>query len=104
MYAKAAQDLIDAMSRIGLEVDVAICCDTRYRQDSDGLQIAGTIAGTDGFSISVCEYWAHPGIPCYFVNWSRNGSFEYNMGTPFIEKALFDIGGVVHFAYSCKKS
>jgi hypothetical protein len=104
MYAIAAQELIDAMNRIGLDIDVAISCDPRYPEFSDGVQVVGTIAGTDGFSISVCEYWAHPGIPCYFVNWTHGKSFVCNMGTPFIEKALFDIGGVVHFAHSCKKS
>ncbi len=102
MYAKAAQDLIDAMNRIELDIDVAICCDIRYPVDQKSLQIVGSIAGTDGFSISVCDYWAHPGIPCYFVNWQRKGDFTCNMGTPFIEKALFDIGGIVHFAFGRK--
>lgn len=46
--------------------------------------------------VSVSDYyWRYPGVACYFVNWNADaGNFTACAGTPFVERALFEIGEV----------
>lgn len=43
--------------------------------------------------ITVSDFWRYPGLACYFVNFhGTGGDFACNTGTPYIERAMFNIG------------
>jgi hypothetical protein len=93
IYRVAADKLIAAM----IEAEVPkekITCVPSERGEGHEVRIEG------GYCVHVTDYWAHPGIASYFVNWSalqesvkgKGHNFCMGAGTPSLMKAMMDLG------------
>lgn len=91
-HGKAASEFMTALLQLdlGLRMD-----DLMLLIDGDDLKLEfNLLAGR--VSVSIGGYWQYPGMTCYFVN-ARNdkGDFCACPGTPFLARAIFDLGGAV---------
>lgn len=88
MKAKALLVLLEKLAIIGYVGDAV-----QVDQSDDGLEVKLDLFNGNRVTILIHEFWRYPTLACYFVNFNHvGGDFSYNMGTPYVEQALFDIG------------
>lgn len=93
-HQQAIASLVRALHLVGLD-------DVTATKDEHGEGVVVAVRrpsfGLCTVTITVSDYWMYEGVSSYFVNMSHpSGDFICNMGTPHLEEALINLGGVLH--------
>lgn len=100
----AAQLVAKLVDELGYPISKIQVYPDFHRGEPNGLKVKIDLWLRARVTVHVSEFWRHPGVACYFVNYSHdNGDFLCHSGTPSLCRAMFDIGGVAQLANAAKE-
>jgi hypothetical protein len=86
--------LLEALNHVGLDSERI-----QVVENGPELEVEFHLVEQATIKVTITDFWRYPTLACYFVNFSHtNGDFMACMGTPHVERAIFDLGQAIHAA------